>query len=236
MSGDVPADFLSNMPVKRKVTKAKTKEEEPIVRVVLADGSKTVKAEKKEKVKAVRLARAVKGYLVGDKVIVEDEEYEIALPLYTEKQFGEKHGVKKTRLEFSLTESLYLIERNKLGVYSAPSSRKALTVAGFVRLANKLEHRFWTRYRIYRELRTRGYIVKTALKFGADFRVYQRGKKPGEVHAKWVLFAANENDTYTWREFAAMNRVAHSTKKNLLLGIADDEGDVTYYEIHWKKP
>lgn len=180
--------------------------------------------------------RPAKGYMVGDKVIVEDEEYELALALYSERQFGEKHGVKKLRLEFSLTEALYLMERDKLEIYSTTKSRKPLTVTGFARLASKAESKFWTRYRVYRELRTRGYIVKTALKFGADFRVYDRKGKAGKTHAKWVLFATNENDKYAWREFAAMNRVAHSTKKNLLLGIVDDEGDVTYYEIKWKKP
>ena len=105
-----------------------------------------------------------------------------------------------------------------------------------VNKAKKLEANFWTRFRVYRDFRTRGYILKTALKFGADFRVYRRGIKPGEDHAKWVLFVASENDSLTWRQFAAMNRVAHSTRKNLLVGIVDDEGDVTYYEIRWKKP
>jgi len=207
------------------------KAEKTLVEVNLAEAP-----DKPEKLKAIRQSRPAKGYLVGDKVAVEDKEYEIILPMYSEKNFGEKHGVKRTRLEFSLTEALYLFEREKLNIYSTSASKKPLNLAEFVRKAGKLETNFWTRYRVYRELRTRGYIVKTALKFGADFRVYSRGKKPGEVHAKWVLFCANENSNFTWREFAAMNRVAHSTKKHLLLGIVDDEGDLTYYEINWKKP
>ena len=80
------------------------------------------------------------------------------------------------------------------------------------------------------------YIVKTALKFGADFRIYDRGVKPGEDHAKWVVFPVHEGETLTWYEFAAKNRVAHSTKKRLLIGIVDDESDVTYYEIKWVRP
>jgi len=38
------------------------------------------------------------------------------------------------------------------------------------------------------------------------------------------------------QDFSAKNRVAHSTKKNLLIGIVDEENDVTYYEISWVKP
>ena len=87
-----------------------------------------------------------------------------------------------------------------------------------------------------RDRGSRGYIVKTALKFGADFRVYDRGVKPGEDHARWVVYPVHEGSVLTWYEFAAKNRVAHSTKKRLMLGIVDDEGDVTYYEVRWMRP
>jgi tRNA-intron endonuclease len=105
-----------------------------------------------------------------------------------------------------------------------------------MKIAEKKEHNFFARYVTYADLKNRGYTVKTALKFGADFRVYDKGKKPGEEHAKWVVFAVYETDKLTWYEFAAKNRVAHSTKKNLLLAIVDAEGDVTYYEVRWLKP
>ena len=89
---------------------------------------------------------------------------------------------------------------------------------------------------MFRDLREKGYVVKTALKFGADFRVYEKGIKPGQDHAKWVVYPVHESEHLTWHEFAAKNRVAHSTKKRLLIGIVDDEEDITYYEIGWKRP
>ena len=85
-------------------------------------------------------------------------------------------------------------------------------------------------------MRNRGYIIKTALKFGADFRVYDRGVKPGEDHAKWIVYPVHESSTLTWYEFSAKNRVAHSTRKKLLVGCVDEESDVTYWEIAWKRP
>ncbi len=182
---------------------------------------------------AKKLDSPIKAHIVGDKVFVE-EDYERFLPFYDRSSFGEIHGVKSKRIELGLSEALYLMEREKIEVYSVSS--KPLTLQGFARMSAKMEQNFWTRYRVYRDLRTRGYILKTALKFGADFRVYRRGIKPGQDHAKWVLFAAQENAGLTWRQFSAMNRVAHSTRKKLLVGLVDDEGDVTYYEIRWKKP
>lgn len=94
--------------------------------------------------------------------------------------------------------------------------RKALTPEAFLKKIRKIEPQFWTKYCVFRDLRNRGYIVKTALKFGADFRVYERGVKPGEEHAKWVVFPVHEGSVLTWQDFSAKNRVAHSTKKKIV--------------------
>ena len=100
----------------------------------------------------------------------------------------------------------------------------------------KIDKKLQIKYPVFRDLRNKGYIIKTALKFGAEFRVYEKGAKPGEEHAKWIVFTDNEANKISWHDFSAKNRVAHSTKKNLLLAIVDEEGDVTYYEVKWMKP
>ena len=92
----------------------------------------------------------------------------------------------------------------------------------FLKKATRLEPNFWIRYSVFKDMRNRGYIIKTALKFGADFRVYDRGVKPGEDHARWIIYPVHEGSVLTWYEFAAKNRVAHSTKKRLMMGIVDD--------------
>ncbi|MDI6721905.1 MAG: tRNA-intron lyase, partial [Candidatus Aenigmarchaeota archaeon] len=46
----------------------------------------------------------------------------------------------------------------------------------------------------------------------------------------------HEGDTLTWYDFSAKNRVAHSTRKNLLLAVVDDENEPTFYEIQWIRP
>ena len=106
-------------------------------------------------------------------------------------------------------------------------------------LLNKLEkidRKFKTKYIVFKDLRGKGYIVKTALKFGAEFRVYEKGKAVGKEHAKWILFPVSENSQMTWHDFSSKNRVAHSVKKNLLIAIVDEEGDVSYYEVKWVRP
>jgi len=213
------------------VTKKKAKHPEAPIKGPLEEAEK-VELSTLPVLEQIKLAKPIRGHLIGNKVAV-TEDFQLAQQFYDRSSFGELHGVKDRRIEFALEEALYLMERGKLKVLDG---KKILKFKDFVQNANKLEKNFWTRYQVYRDIRTRGYITKTALKFGADFRVYPRGIKPGQDHAKWVLFATAESDTYTWRQFAAMNRVAHSTRKNLLVGIVDAEGEVTYYEIRWKKP
>lgn len=170
----------------------------------------------------------VKAYLHDSAVITEDSD--LAREIYNQSRFGAVH---QKKVELSLIEALYLLEKEKIIIYSG---KKIITSEAFLSKAKKTEKNFFTRYKVFKDMRDRGYIVKTALKFGADFRVYDRGVKPGDDHAKWVLYPVHESDGMTWYDFAAKNRVAHSTKKRLLIGIADSEGDVTYYEIKWTRP
>lgn len=176
---------------------------------------------KKEKIKTV---------FANERVLAEatDETRE----LYNQSRYGTL--LDGGKLQLSLLEALYLLEKNKIEVKD--SRNKTLDFEQFLKRATKLEPNFWIRYCVFKDMRNRGYIIKTALKFGADFRVYDRGVKPGEDHARWIIYPVHEGATLTWYEFAAKNRVAHSTKKRLMMGIVDDEGDVTYYEIKWLKP
>ena len=182
---------------------------------------------------AEKASKVVRGVMVGDKVIIA-EDFQNALEHYDRGCFGEIHGVKSKQLELALVEALYLLERKKIKIYDA--RKKALSFEQVLAKAQRSETNFWTRWRVFRDFRTRGYVLKTALKFGADFRVYRRGMKPGEDHAKWVLFCVSETGKESWREFSAKMRVAHSTRKTLLIGCVDDEGDVTYWEVRWRKP
>jgi len=138
------------------------------------------------------------------------------------------------KVQLALVEALYLLEKGRIIIHK--NDKKTFTSEELIKVAQKLEPNFWVRYVVFKDMRNRGYVVKTALKFGADFRVYDRGIKPGEDHAKWILYPVYETTDMTWYEFAAKNRVAHSTKKRLLIGIVDNEDDVTYYEIKWTRP
>lgn len=184
---------------------------------------------KKAKIKTKRKEeqKVFKAVLAGERVFSNASE---AFTLYDTSRFGEPQ---EGKIYYSLAEALYLLEKEKLHVYAG---KKKLGFNAFMQEAQKLEKNFHTRFVVHRDMRNRGYIVKTALKFGADFRVYERGIKPGEEHAKWILYPVFESSGLTWHEFAAKNRVAHSTHKKLLIAVVDEENDVTYYEVAWRRP
>jgi tRNA-intron endonuclease len=172
----------------------------------------------------------VKALLEGDAVRTENSD--IARELFTKSSFG---GLMDDgRVQLSPLETVYLIAKKRLVLVNSKGKKVGLDT--FVSKIRKKDKNFWVRYSAFKDLRDRGYVVKTALKFGADFRIYDRGVRPGEEHAKWIAYPVSEHERMTWQDFAARNRVAHSTKKNLLLCIVDDEGDVSYWEVRWLRP
>ena len=169
----------------------------------------------------------IKSYFVGETVSSNSSE---AYSLYEKSSFGEK---KDSKIIYSPSEALFLVEKGKMDVLS---KNKKLSKEELIKKFRKMDKKIHLKYPVFKDLREKGYIVKTALKFGAEFRVYEKGAKIGEKHSKWVVFTDYESKTFSWQEFSSKNRVAHSTKKNLLLAIVDEEGDITYYEVRWVKP
>ena len=163
-------------------------------------------------------------------IITEDSDR--ARELYNLNSYGTV--VLKKKVQLSLYEALFLVEKGKLSVIDG--RKKEYDFERLLAKCKRTEKTFWTKYCVFRDFRERGYVIKTALKFGAEFRVYDRGIKPGEDHAIWVVFPVPENGSTTWYEYAAKNRVAHSTKKRLLLAIVDEENKITYYENKWVRP
>ncbi|MEK6855297.1 MAG: tRNA-intron lyase [Nanoarchaeota archaeon] len=169
----------------------------------------------------------IKSYFVGDNMVSNSSG---AYSFYEKSRLGEK---KNGRIEYSNIEALYLVFNGSMKLFAG---KKMISADLLLQKLKRKDKKIETKLAVFSDLRRKGYIVKTALKFGAEFRVYGKGIKPGEGHAQWILHCAKESDNLKWHEFAAQNRVAHSTKKNLLVAIVDDEDDVSYYEARWMKP
>ncbi len=168
----------------------------------------------------------IKANLLGKNVFSSSTD---SYSLFEKSSFGDKGSGK---VIYSFSEVLYLVAKKKMEVFGGS---KKLEFEDLLKKFSRLDKKVQLKNAVFSDLRKKGYIVKTALKFGADFRVYEKGKKMGKAHSKWIVFVEHEFNRTTWSEFSAKNRVAHSTKKKLLLAIVDDEGDVLYYEVAWTK-
>lgn len=186
-----------------------------------------MKYKSKAKKAKVEGKKAIKAVIIGETV---SSNSNAAMNLYGSQRFGE---ISESKIIYSLPEALYLSEK---GILHISGKGKKLSFQKLMETAIEIDNKITTKYPVFKDLRNRGYIVKTALKFGAEFRVYDKGIHPGQDHAKWILYPVRESESLTWHDFSAKNRVAHSTKKNLLIAIVDDEGEVTYYEISWTRP
>jgi tRNA-intron endonuclease, archaea type len=169
----------------------------------------------------------INAQLSGEKITSNSTE---AYSLYQRSRFGEK---KTGKIEYMYVEALFLLEKGKLSVSQGKNS---LSFDSLFSKLRKKDKKIETKYPAFKDLRKKGYVLKTALKFGAEFRIYSPGSKPGKEHAPWLLFTTKETEKINWHEFSAKNRIAHSTKKKLLLAIVDEEDSVTYYIVSWFKP
>mgnify|MGYP001181233227 CR=1 FL=1 len=168
----------------------------------------------------------IQAHIIGEIISSNSAE---AHSLHKKSYFGEKV---ENKIQYSFSETLFLVEKKKMDI---SSRNKKISKKELLKKFQRFDKKIQIKYPVFKNLRQKGYIVKTALKFGADFRVYNKGVKPGKKHAKWIVFVDHESKKLTWHEFSAKNRVAHSTKKKLLIAIVDEESDVTYYQVSWLK-
>jgi len=169
----------------------------------------------------------INAQLTGDRIYSSSLD---SFSLCEKSSFGEK---KDRRIEYSFVEALYLLSINKMTIHSG---KKIILFEPLLLKLKKIDKGIESKFIVFSDLRKKGYVVKAALKYGADFRVYDKGQRPSTAHARWILFVTKESSLLNWQDFAAKNRIAHSVKKNLLIAIVDQESDITYYEVRWTRP
>ena len=162
----------------------------------------------------------VKGILLSNRVVV-PENYGTLV----ERGYGEK---KEEGLTLSLYEACYLVEKGKLRVYK---DGKELSLEELLAHAEQAIENFYIKYAVFKDIRERGYVIKTGFKFGTHFRVYPRGKKPGEAHTRYVIHVWPEERNIELHEIARMVRLARAIRTELILALVDNENEIVYYKV-----
>lgn len=148
-----------------------------------------------------------------------------AFQLYLKSFFGDK---KDNFIVYQPYEILYLLKRNKIKL-----TQKNKKIS-FNKLIKSLNEKEINQYIVFENLRNKGYILKSGIKFGGDFIIYDKGKKPSLHHSDWIAIIFKRNKIINIKDLASKIRVATSTNKKLLLALIE-ENKIIYYEIKWKK-
>ncbi len=150
-------------------------------------------------------------------------------------EFFIEHGYYGTKQENgSLTldqvETLLLLERNRIRILN-----KAGKEYLYEEMINKfLESNpdFWVNYLVYKDLRSRGYIVRPGFGESSTYRIYGRGAKIGVNPSKFVVSIITEGISLNLTDLEKIVKAAKGIRKNLVLAVIDRQGEVTYYKCN----
>ena len=150
------------------------------------------------------------------------------MALHEKSKFGK---IESDFLHLSLIEACYLQEKGRLNIYEDDVKCSTGYLIDLIK-----EQELYGKYVVYRDLKDRGYVIKTGFKYGTEFRLYNRGGGPGQGHSDYLVKIIFENYDINALDFASYVRVSHGVNKMLLLAIVDEDFDITYYNVEWTRP
>ena len=130
-------------------------------------------------------------------------------------------------------ESVYLAEMGRIDVRRAGG--RAVAWPTVFRRAVRSDPGFAVRYLVYRDLRQRGYVVRASPPPVA-FSVLPRGGVLHKTPSRYWVEAISERVPFDLARLFELAERAQSAKKLLLLGLVDEESDLTYYRVRRPSP
>jgi tRNA-intron endonuclease len=162
------------------------------------------------------------GRIEADSIVVHDER--MASQLYNKGSHGTPESGGSLRLTFM--EAAYLVEVGRLEVEDDIGG--TVTLEDLISSGGMSDPAFEVLYLVYRDMRERGYLVRPSTTSGVDFEVFPRGGTHKDPARQWLL-AVSERTSFATEEFLEMLHRAQGFGRRVLIGVVDEEGDVTHY-------
>jgi len=128
----------------------------------------------------------------------------------------------------SFYEALYLLDKDLLEVEDEQGK-----VADFQRLLRcyeTVDENAWVNYLVYRDLRSRGYVVREGFGAGIDFRIYERGAY-GKDTAQYLVLSVQEGKPLPIQALVNAVQQCQSQKKELVLAVMNRRGEAVHYSV-----
>lgn len=142
------------------------------------------------------------------------------------KGYGTKE---EKKLRLNLYEALFLLGKGTI-VIKDKKTKEEIVFQELLKLFQSIDKDAWVRYLIYRDLRSRGYVVREGFGLGIDFRLYERGDYGKEI-AKHLIFGIQEGQPVSIEKLARSQRYVQNMKKNLVLAVINRRGEIVYYSL-----
>jgi tRNA-intron endonuclease len=166
------------------------------------------------------------GVIVDNKVILEDEAE--ANQNYNKGYFG---TLKNKKLYLHLLEATFLLETERITIQHG---EKMFSFPELLDYGIDLFPKFEIEYLVFRDLRRRGYVVRIGEQHLFD--MLPRGGAPFSHKPKYHVRAIPERSLFSIDDFATWITTSKHNKRGLILGLVDEEGDLTYYLTQLFKP
>jgi tRNA-intron endonuclease len=131
---------------------------------------------------------------------------------------------------FTLTfyEALYLLDKELLAVEDKHG--KEADFYHILQLYEAADENAWVKYLVYRDLRSRGYVVREGFGAGIDFRIYERGAY-GKDTAQYLVLSTLEGKPLPVQSLVDAVQQCQSQKKELLIAVMNRRGEVVHYSV-----
>ena len=131
---------------------------------------------------------------------------------------------------FTLTfyEALYLLDKGMLEI-KYPKG-KAGNFQSLLHCYEAQNENAWVNYLVYRDLRSRGYVIREGFGGGADFRIYERGTYGKDI-APYLVLSTQEGKPLPINDLTSTLQHCQSQKKELILAVMNRRGEIVYYSV-----
>ena len=142
------------------------------------------------------------------------------------KGYGEKVG--KKILELAGWEALYLVNQDLLEVLDKDGNK--MSFSELLSQLSKVDEAIWSKYVVFRDLRSKGYVVKSGFGYGFHFRVYERGAY-GKETSRFLVLIVKEGEPVPLAQLTKALESAKNAKKDVLVAVIERRGEIVYYTI-----
>jgi len=159
----------------------------------------------------------------------------VVIPMRSEADslFNNGYGTREgdTVLTLDPVETLYNMDRGKVALVDEDANEK-LSFKEAIRLFTSDDPSIWTRFIVYRDLRTRGFVARKA-EDAADFVVYERGmyrNQPPSYHVRII----SEGRPKKVETILDDMKKTEEEGREFKLAVVDRRGDIVYYGLSEK--